>query len=107
LAACAPTTRNTAVARKVKFKAMSEPVKRPLLTLTQCQIMDEVVRCNPHGWHPHPEALGAAEELKARGWLTRRMVDVNGPQAIYYLTPEFKAAAIIDGMLGSQIGSMN
>jgi hypothetical protein len=86
---------------------MDEPAKRPPLTPVHRRILDEVVRCDPNGWHPHPEALGPAEELKEAGLLTRRMVDVDGPQAIYYVTPEFKAAAILDGLLGPQVGSQN
>jgi hypothetical protein len=88
--------------------------ERTPLTPTQCQIMDEVVRCDPHGWHPHPEALGAAEELKERGLLTRRMVsvrarrgrlrrDVDRPHSVYHATEEFKAAARLNAALGPQV----
>jgi hypothetical protein len=82
---------------------MSEPAKRTPLTPVHCQIMDEVVRCNPHGWHPSPTALGAAEELKERGLLTRRMVDADGPQPIYHATEEFKQAARLNAALGPMI----
>jgi hypothetical protein len=88
---------------------MSEAANRTPLTDTQMQIMDEVVRCSPHGWHPQPSALGAAEELRERCLLTRRMVEVDGPQAIYHATPEFKEAARLNAALGPMVdpGSQN
>jgi hypothetical protein len=36
------------------------------MTPVHCQIIDEVCRRNPHGGHPHPEALVPAEEPKER-----------------------------------------
>jgi hypothetical protein len=94
--------------------------ERQPLTPVQCQVMDEVIRCSPHGWHPHPEALGPAEELKERGLLTRRMVSVrvrrgrlrrsvDRPAAIYTATEEFKAAARLNAALGPMVdpGSQN
>ena len=83
------------------------PMGRTPLTPVHCEIMDEVCRCNPDGWHSQPSAFEPAEELRERGLLKRRMVDGTG--AIYHALEAFQQAAAVNAARAPMIdpGSQN
>jgi hypothetical protein len=80
---------------------MSEPAKRTPLTDTECAIIAEVSACSPNGWTPLPTHLPAAEKLRQRGTLTRRMDDDG--QVNYFLSEAFNAATATAAALEPQI----